>query len=104
MAETTPVLASAPTAPRAFEGRKILGSVFQSACRTWPELTNGPFCSISRQIKNGAKPVDETVVEAVLSLGIDDLELRLTRSGYDVRSLVEQFDAKPAENPPPAPW
>jgi hypothetical protein len=35
--------------------------------------------------------------EAVLSLRIDDLEPRLTRSGYDVRSLVEQFDAKPAE-------
>jgi hypothetical protein len=45
----------------------------------------------------GAKPVDENVVEAVLSLQIDDLEPRLTRSGYDVRSLVEQFDAKPSE-------
>jgi hypothetical protein len=45
----------------------------------------------------GAKPVDENVVEAVLSLRIDDLEPRLTRSGYDVRSLAEQFDAKPAE-------
>jgi hypothetical protein len=45
----------------------------------------------------GAQPVDETVVEAMLSLRIDDLEPRLTRSGYDVRSLVEQFDAKPAE-------
>ena len=29
----------------------------------------------------GAKPIDETVVEAVLSLRIDDLEPRLTRSG-----------------------
>jgi hypothetical protein len=28
---------------------------------------------------------------------VDDLEPRLTRSGYDVRSLAEQFDAKPAE-------
>jgi hypothetical protein len=45
----------------------------------------------------GAKPVDENVVEAVLSLRIDDLEPRLTRSGYDVRSLAEQFDAKPTE-------
>ena len=45
----------------------------------------------------GAKPVDESVVEAVLSLQIDDLEPRLTRNGYDVRSLVEQFDAKPVE-------
>jgi hypothetical protein len=32
-----------------------------------------------------------------LSLRIDDLEPRLTRSVYDVRSLVEQFEAKPAE-------
>jgi len=45
----------------------------------------------------GAKPVEESVVEAVLSLQIDDLEPRLTWNGYDVRSLVEQFDAKPAE-------
>jgi hypothetical protein len=45
----------------------------------------------------GAKPVDESVVEAVLSQQIDDLEPRLTCNGYDVRSLVEQFDAKPAE-------
>jgi hypothetical protein len=29
------------------------------------------------------KPVDENVVEAVLSLRIDDLEPRLTRNGYD---------------------
>ena len=45
----------------------------------------------------GARPVDAGVVEAVLSRQIDDLEPRLTRNGYDVRSLVEQFDAKPAE-------
>ena len=45
----------------------------------------------------GAKPIDESVVEAVLSLQIDDLEPRLTRNGYDIRNLVDQFDAKPAE-------
>jgi hypothetical protein len=45
----------------------------------------------------GAKPVDVGVVEAVLSRQLDDLEPRLIRNGYDVRSLVEQFDAKPAE-------
>ena len=45
----------------------------------------------------GARPVDESVAEAVLSLRIDDLEPRLTRNGYDVRSLAEQFDARPAE-------
>ncbi len=45
----------------------------------------------------GARPVDESVAEAVLSLRIDDLEPRLTRNGYDVRSLAEQFDARPTE-------
>jgi hypothetical protein len=27
----------------------------------------------------------------------DELEAQLTRNGYDLRNLVEQFDAKPAE-------
>jgi hypothetical protein len=54
-------------------------------------LTKPPNCPVDGDHLN------ETVVEAVLSLRIDDLEPRLTRSGYDVRSLAEQFDAKPAE-------
>jgi hypothetical protein len=33
----------------------------------------------------------------LLSRQINDLEPQLTRNGYDIRSLVEQFDAKPAE-------
>jgi type II secretory pathway predicted ATPase ExeA len=44
-----------------------------------------------------AKPIDVSVINAVLSTQLDDLEPRLTRNGYDLRSLVEQFDAKPAE-------
>ena len=45
----------------------------------------------------GAKPVDVDMIEAVLSRQLDDLEPRLTRNGYDLRSLVDQFDAKPGE-------
>jgi hypothetical protein len=45
----------------------------------------------------GAKPIDAGVVEVVLSSQLNDLEPQLTRNGYDLRSLVEQFDAKPAE-------
>jgi hypothetical protein len=45
----------------------------------------------------GAKPIAAGVVEAVLSRKRDELEAQLTRNGYDLRSLVEQFDAKPAE-------
>jgi hypothetical protein len=33
----------------------------------------------------------------VLSHQIDDLEPRLTRHGYSVRTLAEQFNAKPVE-------
>jgi len=45
----------------------------------------------------GAKPVDADMIEAVLSRQLDELEPRLTRNGYDLRSLAEQFDAKPGE-------
>jgi hypothetical protein len=38
----------------------------------------------------GAKPIDASVVNAVLSSQLDDLEPRLTRNGYDLRSFVEQ--------------
>jgi len=45
----------------------------------------------------GTKPIDASIIEAVLSRKINDLEPQLTRNGYDLGSLVEQFDAKPAE-------
>ena len=45
----------------------------------------------------GEKPVTRAIVESVLSKQIDDLEPKLTRHGYDVRGIAEQFNAKPAE-------
>jgi hypothetical protein len=45
----------------------------------------------------GVKPIDSRIVEAVLSRQINDLEAQLTRNGYDIRSLVEQFEVKPVE-------
>jgi type II secretory pathway predicted ATPase ExeA len=45
----------------------------------------------------GEKPVTSAIVESVLSKQIDDLEPTLTRHGYDVKGLAEQFHAKPAE-------
>ena len=44
-----------------------------------------------------ARPVDATVVEGVLSRRLDDLEPQLTRHGYDVKAICDQFDARPAE-------
>jgi type II secretory pathway predicted ATPase ExeA len=45
----------------------------------------------------GEKSVTTAIVESVLSQQIDDLEPTLTRHGYDVRSLAEQFNAKQSE-------
>jgi type II secretory pathway predicted ATPase ExeA len=45
----------------------------------------------------GEKPVTTAIVGSVLSKQIDDLEPTLTRHGYDVRSLAEQFNAKQSE-------
>jgi hypothetical protein len=45
----------------------------------------------------GERPVSVQVNEGVLSRHLEDLEPRQTRHGYTVRSLVEQFSAKPAE-------
>ena len=45
----------------------------------------------------GAKPIDGTIVDGVLSRRLDDIEPQLNRHGYDVRALCDQFDAKPAE-------
>lgn len=45
----------------------------------------------------GEKPVTTTIVDSVLSKQINDLEPTLTRHGYNVKGLAEQFNAKPAE-------
>jgi hypothetical protein len=52
-------------------------------------------CPVGFEI--GAKPIDTSVVKAILSRQLNDLEPQLTRNGYDLRSLVEQFSAKPSE-------
>ncbi|CQE46427.1 type II secretion system protein [Salmonella enterica subsp. enterica serovar Typhimurium str. DT104] len=47
--------------------------------------------------QTGEKPITATLVESVLSRQLDDLEPTLTRHGYRLKDMVEQFDAKPAE-------
>ncbi|RMV73947.1 hypothetical protein ALP05_200039 [Pseudomonas caricapapayae] len=49
------------------------------------------------QYLTGEKPVSAELVESVLSRQLDDLEPTLTRHGYRIKDLVEQFDAKPTE-------
>ena len=45
----------------------------------------------------GQKPVTADIVEATLAPDFDDLEPRLTRQGYSVKVLAEQFHARPLE-------
>ncbi|MYF77397.1 MAG: hypothetical protein F4174_08765 [Acidobacteria bacterium] len=45
----------------------------------------------------GQKPVTADIVEATLSPDFDDLEPRLTRQGYSVKVLADQFHARPLE-------
>jgi type II secretory pathway predicted ATPase ExeA len=45
----------------------------------------------------GERPVTAEVIENTLARDLNDLEARLTRHGYTVRALAEQFSAKPAE-------
>ena len=45
----------------------------------------------------GEKPVTAAIVESILSKDINELEPNLTRHGYNVKSLAEQFNTKPAD-------
>ena len=47
--------------------------------------------------RTGQKPVTVEIVATTLAPDFDDLEPRLTRQGYSVKVLAEQFHAKPSE-------
>lgn len=47
--------------------------------------------------QTGGAAITAELVETVLSRQIDDLEPTLTRHGYRIKDLVEQFDARPGE-------
>ena len=53
--------------------------------------------AFEESFKSGEKPVTSHAVEAVLSPQLDDLEPKLMRHGYDVKSLSDRFLSKPAE-------
>lgn len=45
----------------------------------------------------GEAPIAPELVEALLCRHLDDLESTLTRQGYGLKDLVQNFDARPAE-------
>ena len=63
-----------------------------------PFVDPDPFRTLTFANVVAAKlAIDQTTVETVLSRRLDDLEPQLTRHGYDLRSLCEQFDARPTQ-------
>ncbi len=50
--------------------------------------------------QTGEKPVTAALVETVLSRQLDDLEPTLTRHGYRLKDMVEQFDASLPKSEP----
>ncbi|VFS21821.1 AAA ATPase [Enterobacter cancerogenus] len=46
----------------------------------------------------GERPITAELVDSILSRKLDDLEPTLTRHGYRLKDMVEQFDAKPGRN------
>jgi type II secretory pathway predicted ATPase ExeA len=65
--------------------------------RTPLQLVQYLTLAFEETFRIGERVVTAAVVDAVLSRQIDDLEPRLTRYGYDVKSIAEEFHIRPAE-------
>jgi hypothetical protein len=65
--------------------------------RTPLQIQLHPSLSLEAGYLTGEKPISAELVESVLSRQLDDLEPTLTRHGYRIKDLVEQFDARPSE-------
>jgi len=53
--------------------------------------------SFEAGFRTGQKPITADIVASTLAPDFDDLEPRLTRQGYSVKVLADQFHAKPTE-------
>src|SRR6266702_1901315 len=65
------------------------------------DLTRHTLTDLKRLLEvgyqTGEQPISAGMVDTVLSQQFDDLEPTLTRHGYHLSDLVQQFDAKPTE-------
>jgi hypothetical protein len=71
--------------------------VLASTLRTPLQIQMHLSLALEASYQSGERPVSVEVVESVLSRQIDDLEPTLTRHGYGIKDLVEQFDSKAGE-------
>jgi hypothetical protein len=68
-----------------------------NGCTPPPQIEQHLTLAFEHGFRCGEKPVTADVIETVLARQLDDLEPRLTRHGYSVKNLADQFHAKPAE-------
>ena len=68
-----------------------------SSLKTPLQIEQHLLRSFDAAFQVGEKPVTTAVVESILSKHINDVEPTLVRNGYNVKSLAEQFNAKPSE-------
>ncbi|HEY8034498.1 MAG TPA: hypothetical protein VIF37_02795 [Methylobacter sp.] len=71
--------------------------LFASRLRTALQIEWHLIQAFEAGYQSGETPVSVELVEAVLSRYLDDMEATITRQGYGLRELVQNFDAKPAE-------
>jgi hypothetical protein len=71
--------------------------VLASMLRTPLQIQMHLSLALEASYQSGERPVSVELVESVLSRQIDDLEPTLTRHGYSIKDLVEQFDSKAGE-------
>ena len=87
------------------EGQRDIGTVLTpdaidllaTRLRTPLQIQQHLTFALEAGYQAGVTPITAELVESVLSRQIDDLEPKLTRHGYRIKDLVEQFNVKPAE-------
>ena len=65
-----------------------------SAKRAIADFLNQPLAKLNEE---QMAFINQILIDAILSKQIDNLEPTLTRHGYNVKNLAEQFNTKPAE-------
>jgi len=71
----------------------LLASKFRTPLQMQRHLT----LALEVGYQTGEQPISAGMLDTVLSHQFDDLEPTLTRHGYHLTDLVQQFDAKPTE-------
>jgi hypothetical protein len=82
---------------RVFQNVMLAIDMLSTKLRTPLQVQLHLTLALEAGYQTGEKPVTAALVESVLSRQIDDLEPMLTRHGYRLKDMVEQFDAKAAE-------